>query len=295
MENASKKINTSICLVCGHTSSVPYAEKNAYKVMKCSGCGTLFLDPLPDSEQVAKLYSQDYFGGATKGHGYVDYDVDKEAMRSVFVNHIKKFERILGQKGKLFDVGAATGFFIKIAHDHGWKAEGIDISEYASQIARSRGINVVKGTIYDANSVELYDIITMWDVIEHVPDPLSHLLKANSLMRRGGLIAINTPDSGSTFSRIMGKRWHLFVPPEHIWYFNQKSIEILLNKAGFEVIEIGRIGKKFTLEYVISFLYRWQKLEFWHKLSKKLEHTRIGKLSLPINLRDNMYVLARKK
>ncbi len=293
MENAHEKIN---CIVCGSDRANFYASKKGYKVVKCARCGTLFLDPLPKPQEAAAVYGQDYFGGAEKGHGYVDYDTDKEAMRSIFIRHLIHFEKLLKRPGKMLDVGAATGFFMKIAKSRGWEVCGVEISSFAAEAGRKNGLDIITGTLQNIKQADdSFDLVTMWDVIEHMPDPVRDLHRVHSLLKPGGLVAVNTPDSGSFYSHVMGSRWHLFVPPEHIFYFNRKSISKLLQNSGFEVIEIGCIGKKFTVEYVINFLYRWQKLGIWKKLSALIENTWLGKLYFPINLRDNMYVLARKK
>jgi 2-polyprenyl-3-methyl-5-hydroxy-6-metoxy-1,4-benzoquinol methylase len=256
----------------------------------------LFLHPVPEPEEAAQVYEQDYFKGAEHGHGYVDYDTDKEAMRETFGDHVRKFEKILSKKGKLLDVGAATGFFMKIANEKDWQTHGVELSPYAAEVARKKGLKVETGTLRKLTlPKESFDVVTMWDVVEHMPDPVGDIRIAHSMLRPGGLLAINTPDSGSLYSKIMGSRWHLFVPPEHIWYFNRKSLRRLLQNQGFEVLEARCIGKKFTVEYVVSFLYRWQKLSLWKRLSEKISGTRIGRLFVPINFRDNMYVLARKK
>ncbi len=286
----------SACIVCANKKHSPYATKSGYEVWKCAQCGTLFLYPLPKAEEAAAVYSQDYFGGALDGHGYVNYDADKEAMRTIFIRHLIHFEKLLGKPGKILDVGAATGFFMKIAKTRGWQVHGVEISAYAAEQGRKDGLDIVTGTLQNVKQTDnTFDLITMWDVIEHMPDPVSDLNRVRSLLKPGGLVAVNTPDSGSFYSKLMGSRWHLFVPPEHIWYFNRKSIATLLNNSGFEVLEIGCVGKKFTVEYVINFLYRWQGLVIWRKLSDRLKNTRIGKLYFSINLRDNMYVLAKKK
>ena len=78
-------------------------------------------------------------------------------------------------------------------------------------------------------------------------------------MKKGGLIAINTPDSGSFIAKLLGKRWHLLVPPEHLVIFNRVNLDLLLKSCGFEVLWTGKIGKKFTLQYIFQILANWQR------------------------------------
>ena len=295
MENDSQKISFP-CIACGEKSHLLYATKKGFRVWKCAGCGMLSVYPVPAFEVSKNVYGGDYFSGAEKGHGYVDYDADKEAMRPVFERHLAHFEKALGRNGRLFDVGAATGYFMHMAKARGWDVHGVDISEFAAAQGRSRGLDLIAGTIKNETRPDgSYDLVTMWDVIEHMPDPVSDVRKAHRMLRSRGLLAINTPDSGSLYARLMGRRWHLLVPPEHLSYFNRQSISKLLKKQGFKVIEIGCIGKRFTLEYIVNFLYLWQKLSIWKKLAEWLKRSRCGQWAIPINLRDNMYVLARKE
>jgi SAM-dependent methyltransferase len=253
--------------------------------------------PIPTLGVIEAVYGEDYFSGAKGRLGYADYDTDKEAMANIFERYLSKFEKILGGAGHLLDVGAATGFFMHIAEKRGWKTNGVEISAFAAKLGKSRGLYIETGTIHETTfSPPSFDAITMWDVIEHIPNPIRDIKKIVTLLKPGGLLAVNTPDSGSLFARIMGRRWHLLVPPEHIYYFNRKSLQMLLEKNGFAVIETGCVGKRFTLKYIVHMLYRWQGLRIWALAISYLgKHPKLAKLGISLNLRDNMFMLARKK
>jgi SAM-dependent methyltransferase len=296
MEHETKKKIETVCVACGRKEHVFYTKKNGHDVWRCLFCKTLFLYPLPKSSETEAVYGKEYFAGGKEGFGYVDYDADKEAMRAVFEKYLTDFVRILGKTGRLLDIGAATGYFMRIAETKGWKVHGIEISAYAAELGKSRGLDIETGTVHQTTfAKESFDLVTMWDVVEHMPDPILDIKKIRTLIKPNGLVAINTPDSGSLFARILGSRWHLFVPPEHIFYFNRNSLRMLLERNGFEVLEVGCVGKRFTVEYIMHTLSRWQNLGIWKKLLGFLErHPRIGQWSLPVNLWDNMYMLARK-
>lgn len=294
MENDTKIIY-KICPACDMKVHSFFCTKNSHGIYKCRECQMLGIYPLPSGLEDT-VYNDDYFSSAEHGFGYMNYDEDKEPMRPVFESYLADLDKYTTRKGKLLDIGAATGFFMDIANKKGWTTEGIDISGYAAKVARSKGLNVKHGVL-DNNSFKEndFDVITMWDVIEHLPDPISTLNIVGKLMRDNGILLINTPDSGSLYARLLGKRWHLLVPPEHINYFNYKSIEKSLMKSGFEVVEIKRIGKKFTVEYVVLMLYKWLKLGvIKYLLDFVKQHRKIGQISLPINLNDNMFIIARK-
>ncbi len=295
MENDFKKIIVKDCVACGKTRHAFFCTKKGYEIYKCTECAMLSLYPVPKS--VSHIYENDYFSGGQKGFGYVNYDEDKEPMRPIFEVYLKRIEKMRGGKGLLLDVGAATGFFMGIATNLGWKTKGVDISQYAAMLAREKGLDVIQGTIVDISAKgELFDVVTMWDVVEHMSDPGSNIVKAASVLKPGGMLVLNTPDSGSFFAKMLGKNWHLIIPPEHIHYFNSKSMEKILDASGFKTVSVSRIGKKFTLEYIFLMLQKWMGFSILKRTVMFLKkHKNIGQISLPINLRDNMFVIAVKK
>jgi SAM-dependent methyltransferase len=255
-----------------------------------------FTWPLPPLGENLKIYSEDYFRGAAAGFGYADYDRDKQVMISTFEKYLDILERFLPAKGALVDIGAATGFFLKLAVDRGWSGIGIEPSAHASAAGRAKGLDVRTG-IFDSDSLprESADAITLWDVIEHVPDPVGVLRAVHSALRPGGLVAINTPDSGSLLARALGSNWHLVVPPEHLFLFNEASLRHALDDDRFEILVQDKIGKRFTVQYVLETLYRWQNLGMWRKAYELVRDKPAGRAGIAINLRDNMFVVARKR
>lgn len=295
MENDFKKVISKACPSCGITSHVFFCKKKGHDIYRCRKCKMLSMYPVPQS--TAHIYEDDYFSGGQKGFGYVNYDEDKEPMRKVFEEYVHRIKNKRGEKGILLDVGAATGFFMSIAEGMGWKTKGVEISKYAAMLAQDKGLDVIHGSIENMKvSPQFFDVVTMWDVVEHMPDPIVNLKIAHDILKPEGLLVLNTPDSGSLYAKLLGKRWHLLVPPEHIHYFNNKSIESVLSICGFETESNTRIGKKFTLEYVFLTLYKWLGFSFLRHVTSFLrKYKKIGQLSLPINLRDNMFVIATKK
>lgn len=294
MENQIEKKVTIVCPACGEYAHSFFSKKNGFLLYACDSCRMLRLNPIPQA--IEKVYEKDYFAGAEKGHGYVNYDADKEPMRPTFNTYLDLVERYQIQKGLLLDIGAATGFFADIARSRGWQAEGIEISDFAAEEGRKKGLTIMTGTLQTVRPAKMYRAITMWDVLEHMTDPEKEIAEAYRILEKGGTIAFSTPDSGSMYAKIMGSKWHLIVPPEHIYYFNGKSIAVFLEKHGFETKLITRIGKQFTLEYIFKTLAAWQGIGIWKWLTRFLErHPKIGRISLPINLRDNMFVIAVKK
>lgn len=278
------------CILCGAASDI-FGHKNGYTLYTCRSCNLTFVYPVPNASEV---YGEGYFTGASLHSGYANYDADKEAMVPTFEKYLKRIEPLVPGK-RLLDVGAATGFFLQIAQRFGFDVYGVEISSYASGQAIKKGIPMVTGTLGDVPATPLFDVITIFDVIEHVGDPYAECLQANTLLKKGGVLVINTPDIGSFYARLMGKKWHLIIPPEHLFYFNRKNMRLMLEKTGFEVVSITTIGKRFTPQLIFKTLYVWQKLSIWKYLSDFCERTPLRHIAIPINLYDNMFVIARKK
>lgn len=283
------------CPVCESKLSSFFAEKNGHKILKCLACESLFVSVLPP--ETASIYGENYFWGATSGFGYVDYDADKEPMRKTFENCVRKIEEISGYKtGKLLDIGAATGFFMDVAERMDWQTEGVEIGAKAAEAGRKRGFKMYTGTIGDIPGEKLYEAVTMFDVIEHVKNPKIDLERARRLLKDRGALVIITPDSGSLYARLLGKKWHLIVPPEHLTYFTRAGLKGLLEKTGFELLEMRSPSKSFTVEYILHTLLRWQGLGVWRwLLSVVKKYPKIANIRLPINFGDNMLVFARVK
>ena len=283
-----------ICPVCLAAETELFGRKNGYDLHSCSRCGLLFVWPVP--QNLAEIYSQDYFVASQKNNnfGYTNYDEDKESMRDVFVKIIERLEKLTAGR-KIFDVGAATGYFLDLAKARGWQTAGTEISQYATEVAQSRGHQVFCQELDQLTVDMTYDVVTMWDVLEHVAKPQAYLAKARELLNSGGILAINTVNRGSLVARLLGLKWHLIVPPEHLNFYNRKNLKLLLDQAGFETIKISTIGKKFSLSYIFKTLYSWQGKKIFQRLAERLDTPFWRRLAIPINLRDNIYILARKK
>ncbi|MFA6105029.1 MAG: class I SAM-dependent methyltransferase [Patescibacteria group bacterium] len=282
-----------ICLNCGNEMSF-YFEKKGFKIFKCPKCLLMAVNNIP--ADLTKYYSEGYFTGDVSLDGYMDYDSDKEVTKKTYLNFLCDIERFLpaGQKKSLFEVGCATGFFLKLATELGWEAEGIDLSDYAVKMAILKGIKASVGTVEDFKAENKYDAVVMQDVVEHVRDPASLITKAGELLKAGGVLALTTPDSGSLWARVWGKRWHAFVPPQHLYYFSSENIKSFLEKRGFKVEYLEHHGKWFTVPYIIRLFYSWTGFKFFSKLAELASKSFFKNISLPINVRDTIYLIAKK-
>ena len=287
------KGNNPKCGCCESGNVKFFVRKNSCDLFKCKDCGLIFVWPLP--QNFKGIYSADYFKGATDGYGYADYEKDKMDTSSIFEIYLDKIESVALERGNLLDVGAATGVFMSAAERRGWKTSGVELSSFAAERAREKGLDVISGTTADLTEKNnFFDVVTYLDVFEHITNPKKEVEIICGLLKRGGLLVINTPDSNSLFGRICGRYWHLLIPPEHLYIFSNQNLKKLLVDNGFEIILSDKIGKWFTLRYVVQILANWQKIFIWKWLAGILKKRAIGQLAVPINLKDNMFIIAKK-
>jgi len=194
----------------------------------------------------------------------------------------------------LLDVGCHIGVFLEIAQERGWEAWGVEPSRWAARQARSKGLRVIEGTLDDVHlTEEFFDVITMWDVIEHLTDPLRDLRKSYRLLRKGGLICIHTMNIESLFARLMGSRWP-WLMEMHLYYFSPRTLGEMLRKAGFTVIKMINQGRFLRLGYLATRIEPYSSL-IARGLGKLVTLLGLRDKAVPINLGDLFTAFARKE
>jgi len=213
-------------------------------ILLCDACGLARSVPTVDSEELAGLY------GEVEDPAYL---VSEEERRASFRDGLQEIERHLpAGKRSVLEIGSAVGLFLEEARDKGWEATGIEPSRWASERARGRGLDVVTGTLedFDANG-KTFDAVVLWDVLEHLPDPVAAVRRIGALLRPGGVIALTTVNIGGLGARVFRSRWPWFMRM-HLHYFTPNSLRELVRREGFEALEIVTQPKVLKLGYVLE-------------------------------------------
>jgi SAM-dependent methyltransferase len=233
-----------ICNLCEADDFSPYTEIGRFRIVRCNKCGLFHTSPRRSQEETSQLYSEGYFTSDDPSTlGYDDYSSHAAGLRQVFSDNLAIIESRVRPPASVLDVGCALGYFIEVAMQRGWSAEGVEISAYASQATRERtGATVRTGVLKSAGlDASSFDVVTMWDILEHTLDPSGELAEARRALKPGGYLFMTVPDAGALPARLMGRHWFGFKSAaEHNYFFSRDTIDGLLEKAGLKLVETRR-------------------------------------------------------
>lgn len=289
------------CNLCTNDETNFLFQIEGLNIVRCKECGLIYVNPRPKAESIYQIYDEKYFIHkndcfTNQYFGYYDYISDKKKIEKSFIRRLDVIEKYCNY-GRLLDVGCASGYFLLAANKRGWDVHGIDVSAFAVAIAkREFGENrIMKGTLKEIKFPEnSFDVVTFWDVLEHLPDPISNLKEAYGILKPGGIIGIVVPDAGSLASHILGKYWPEFKRiREHIYFFNKKTITTMLEKVGFKVLYIEGAGRIFNIVGLLNECKIYNYFIF-DKLSKIANAIGLSKINLYIKPGYKIAVYARK-
>ena len=271
------------------------------RIVRCRRCGLIYCNPRLDAASLGKIYSKDYFVLDEQKSGidykaYANYVNEEPVITRSMIKRMKKVERFAGSKGRVLDIGCATGFSLLAARARGWQAEGIECSEFCVQYARSRGLEVHQGSLRDyPGSEESMDAITMWDYLEHSPDPLGDLQTCHSLLKKGGVILLSIPNVDSWSYRLLGKKWIGFKNIEHLYFFSRDTMDKLARQAGLVMEHSFYHGKYVSLSFFLSRIQYYVRTRTLHRMVEKIAaDERSQRVSFYFNPYDILNVVLRK-
>lgn len=289
-----------LCNLCGSRDYSPFLknsgsiEKEVFfsttsqsvageSLVKCSLCGLIYVHPMPAGDFLKKEYS------LRKENDYVK---DIKGRMISFKNSVKSIKKYRNS-GKILDVGCAAGFFLKIAREEGFEVRGVEANRWLVDWGiKNLGVDILSGFFEEADfSCNFFDVVTFWDVLEHLTDPFAALKETNRILKKGGLVVINYPDISSWPARVFGKRWW-FVISGHLYYFTPKTISKMLTKAGFKVIKIQPHFQFLSLFYLLTRLGRYNS-DLGKKLSNFSQFAGLGRILVPYYAGQTM-VIAKK-
>jgi len=236
------------CNFCGADDYKVKYIKDGYNIVQCNKCDLVYVNPRLTQEAINQLYDENYF----LGEGFdksVQYQKEFEELSNKTdlsdwdTSTIKELLNTNTHSPKLLDIGCGMGLFLWKAKQAGFDVEGIELSPFAADFVRSKGINVRDKSIYQEPLPEnSYDAISMKEVIEHLPDPKIALKEIHKSLKPGGVLFMTTGNYDCPERKLRGKDWFYFMPEGHLYIFSNRTMTNYLNQIGFSKVIVTNQG-----------------------------------------------------
>ena len=281
------------CLLCGETEyQVKYQDElgdrpaqvdydftpdtqKTYQIVNCPNCRLIYTNPMPDLSQV---YTD------TEDESYLESTDQRKQTARGNLRRILKFK----SSGKLLDIGSNTGIFLDAASQY-FDVEGIELSQWGRKLT-PKNIQVFDKTLGELDFQELYDVITLFGVIEHFSDPVKELKAVWKALKPDGIVVIYTGDVEGFLPRLMGKNWWYFMGM-HLVYFSKKTLIKMLQRCGFQVMSEGLHTMYFQL---FSLSKSFDRYPIARPISFLLGLPLIKNIMIPLKLSGEMILIAKK-
>jgi SAM-dependent methyltransferase len=225
------------CVVCAGAYRF-LALKQGHRLYRCAECGLVSVLPIPEPDELVRTL---YSGGSGGGAAFV-----RPVSRSIRADYEGQLDFVSRHDphGILLDVGCAGGDFLLAARRRGMESVGVEVNPEAVAVAKSRGLDVVCGTVADAGfTTGRFGVVRLGDVIEHVPAPSDLLRECVRVMAPNGTLIVTTPNLASPWARMtfamhraLGVPWSAVTPPAHVHQFDVRNLPLLLREHGLEVV-----------------------------------------------------------
>jgi len=262
------------------SSDVPLVDR----LVRCRACDLVFVNPRVRASALVDAYSE--------GDDPV-FISQASAREKTFDRSLARIEALTGGPGRIFDIGTAGGSFLAAARARGWEVDGCEPNRWLADWGRrTYGLDIRQGPVSAHDLPEgHYDVVTLWDVIEHVPSPSDVIAQAQRLVKPGGLLVLTFPDAGSPSARLLGRRWP-FYSSVHLYYFTKATLGRLLGRQGFEVLATAPHTQELQFAYLVRRAGDVLGAPM-HRLGAWLERRRIGRVHTRYRLGQTFMVAKR--
>lgn len=253
---AMESINCAVC--ASSESRVLFSKKDKFgitnddfRIVECENCGLIYINPRPTEKEIVKFYPETYSWKETlktsSGFTRVIRGLEKK-YRSQLLNYEadKVIKRTGLKTGKILDIGCGTGDRLNVYKSRGFEAYGVEVSSSARYAREYLNLEVVEGDLFKAGYPDnFFDIITMHNVLEHVHRTREIIGEAKRVLKKGGYMVIQVPNSDSLQFAIFRDRWTAVDPPRDLYYFNSRLLKAVLEKDDFRIEAIDHFSHWF--------------------------------------------------
>ena len=227
------------CPLCGSSSSFPRVLRDGFQYVTCTSCAFVYLNPQLTQQAVRDVYNDEdvrkfFFEQLLLPH------VERD-QRGEFTNRARTLKSLLPESHhRLLDIGCGAGNFLMVAGEEGFVGEGLELNQlYIEYIAAHRNLKVNARLLEEMNyPAGSFDVVALWDVLEHLPRPVETLNEVRRVLRQGGILGLTTINHACINEAILKARWRYYMPPDHLCSFTPALLDMLLKKCGFTVVKI---------------------------------------------------------
>lgn len=235
------------CPICNSndTSTVIQSQdysltQSVFSIVHCNKCTARFTNPIPSQEEIGQYYNfVEYISHTDVKEGWMNSLYHKVRTRTLAQKTQWVQSLFTGYKGHLLDIGAGTGAFVHAMQKKGWNVKGLEPDENTrAKALENYQIHLAASDTLYTLPVNQYDVITMWHVLEHVHDLKPYLTQCLNSLKHNGRLIIAVPNYTSLDAKYYNKFWAAYDLPRHLYHFSPKSMSILLNEIGFEIVSL---------------------------------------------------------
>jgi len=221
------------CPICGETSRSHWGNTNGYDILRCQNCGLGITSPFPTPTDI-KDSNADIYRIESRGSLYLR---KQWYFKRRYHSQLRRIKQHV-PSGRLLDIGCNIGLFLNCAKEAGFEVEGIELNKESAEFGRNHfKLQIHSTPLEEINFPEQsFDVITMYDVLEHIPDLHKALSTVKRILKPGGVLVVQSPNIESLMASLTVSNWCWLTPPDHLYHFTPQSMKRLITDHGFELL-----------------------------------------------------------
>jgi len=220
------------CPLCDERTFSEWGKINAFTIMRCVKCGVGITSPFPTAETLAASNTSIY----TVDQRVMAYLSRRKYFEKRYAGYVKQIKAFKAS-GRLLDIGCNIGLFLHVAQQQGFDVEGVELNKACAEYGNSN-LNIAIHTDYLGSigfQDESFDVVTMFDVLEHIPDLHGVMKEVQRILKKDGLLVVQSPNIDSLMSRLTKAKWNWLTPPDHVYHFTPATLSSCIERHGFEI------------------------------------------------------------